>query len=393
MRLEDPGLVGRAQSAVERQDLARHAAVVARQGAALQQLGDLADLAFGGDEHERVALPFAADVLDRRDEVPLRVALGLALLVRLRRAVADFDRIGPALDGDDRGRRAVRGEEFGEALHVDRGAGDDHPQVGPPGHQAFQRAEQQVDVEAPLVGLVDDDRVVGVEEAVPLRLGEQDAVGHQLDAGRRRRRVGEADLEPDLLPERHLQFLRDPRRDAAGGDPPRLRVPDDAPDPAADRQGDLRQLRAFPRPRLAAQDDDRIVADRRRHLVDPLMDRQVARERDGRPVTGPRGEQLGGPFDLAGESDEIAVKGLAGLRRLPHRAELAAKPRPVGRHRLGDPDVEFVKRGHRDGKASGGRQPPETNERQARNYSRSSRGENRPQRTPRSSGRDERFSS
>ena len=39
-------------------------------------------------------------------------------------------------------------------------------------------AEQEIDVEAALVRFVDDDGVVGVQEAVGLRLGQQDAIGH-----------------------------------------------------------------------------------------------------------------------------------------------------------------------------------------------------------------------
>src|SRR3546814_11324343 len=42
-------------------------------------------------------------------------------------------------------------------------------------------AEQEVDVEAALVGLVDDDDLVGPQHAVALHLGEEDAVGHHLD--------------------------------------------------------------------------------------------------------------------------------------------------------------------------------------------------------------------
>ena len=45
---------------------------------------------------------------------------------------------------------------------VDGGAGDDQLEVGPLRQQLPEVAEQEVDVEAPLVRLVDDDRVVAV---------------------------------------------------------------------------------------------------------------------------------------------------------------------------------------------------------------------------------------
>ena len=54
-------------------------------------------------------------------------------------------------------------------------------EVGRRSQQPLEVPEQEVDVEAALVRLVDDDRVVGEQLAVALRFGEQDAVGHELD--------------------------------------------------------------------------------------------------------------------------------------------------------------------------------------------------------------------
>ena len=47
------------------------------------------------------------------------------------------------------------------------------------GQDPLQVAEQEVDVQAPLVRLVDDDRVVAAQQPVVLDLGQQQAVGHQ----------------------------------------------------------------------------------------------------------------------------------------------------------------------------------------------------------------------
>jgi hypothetical protein len=55
-------------------------------------------------------------------------------------------------------------EVLGEALRVDGGGGDDQLQVRALGQQLLQIAEQEVDVEAALVGLVDDQRVVFVQQ-------------------------------------------------------------------------------------------------------------------------------------------------------------------------------------------------------------------------------------
>jgi hypothetical protein len=117
-------------------------------------------------------------------------------LFRLHRAVADVDRDTAARDLDH--RRLV--EMLREALGVDRRRGDDHLEIGPLRQQLLEVAEQEIDVQAALVRLVDDQRVVLAEPRIALRLGEQNAVGHQLDVGLRRSAVGEADLVADHRP-------------------------------------------------------------------------------------------------------------------------------------------------------------------------------------------------
>jgi len=44
----------------------------------------------------------------------------------------------------------------------------------------LEYAQQQINVEAPLVSFVDDQRVVAPQAAVALQLFEQDAISHQL---------------------------------------------------------------------------------------------------------------------------------------------------------------------------------------------------------------------
>ena len=125
--------------------------------------------------------------------------------------------------GPGRGREVLR-----EALGIDRRRGHDHLQVGPARQDLPQVAEQEVDVQAALVRLVDDQRVVGAQQRVALRLGQQDAVGHQLDRRTRLQPVLEAHLVADHLAQRRVQLLRDALGHAAGGDAPRLGVADQA---------------------------------------------------------------------------------------------------------------------------------------------------------------------
>ena len=234
-----------------------------------QLLGGVADLALAGQEDEHVAGAGGGDAaspLPERaapelvDRVADRVA-EIVVAAFLERPPADLDRIEPARDLQHRRRPVLRREVVGEALGVDRRRGDDDLQVGPARQDLAQVAEQEVDVQAALVRLVDDDRVVGAQQRVALGLGEQDAVGHQLDAGAGREPVLEADLVADDLAERRLQLLGDPPGDARGGDPARLGVADQAAavgPAAAHRQRDLRQLGGLARAGLAA-DDDRLV--------------------------------------------------------------------------------------------------------------------------------------
>ena len=77
-------------------------------------------------------------------------------------------------------------------------------------------AQQEIDVQRPLVGFVDDQRVVLIQEAVLLRFGQQDAVGHQLDVGLGARRVGEADFEADGAAQRQAAVRRPAARRSRG---------------------------------------------------------------------------------------------------------------------------------------------------------------------------------
>ena len=123
--------------------------------------------------------------------------------------------------------------------------------------------------------LVDDDRLVGVEVGIGLRLGEQDAVGHELDPAFRRRPVLEADLDADASPDLRFQLLRQPRRDRARRQPAWLGVADQATGPQPKIETDFRQLRRLARAGFAADDDDLMVLDQLGDIGTPLIDRQI----------------------------------------------------------------------------------------------------------------------
>ncbi|SIJ67977.1 Uncharacterised protein [Mycobacteroides abscessus subsp. abscessus] len=129
--------------------------------------------------------------------------------------------------------------------------------------------------------LVDDDDLIVAQELVPRELGEEDAVGHHLDAGLVGDLRREADLIADRAAEVFAEFVGDALSDGACGDPPRLRVADHPLDAETKLEADLRQLRRLARTGLTGDDDDLVVADRLGDLILGRTDGQFRRVGDG----------------------------------------------------------------------------------------------------------------
>ena len=281
------------------------------------------------------------------DEVLLVVGFAIA---GAQRSMADLDRIRSARQGDDGRGTAGTGEMRGEPVGLDRRRRDDHLEVGPPLEQAPEVSQQEIDVEAALVRLVDDDRVVAREVAVALRLREQDAIGHQLDVGVGSRPVGEADLVADGLAGARPELLRDPCRDGTRGDAPRLRMADQPPFAASRREADLRQLRRLARAGLAAHDDDRMLANRGRDVVGALRDGQLRRIDDRRLRRGARTAQRDRALDVLADPPPLLRPDLVVTRALDPRAQ----PRRVGRHRIARARQQTLAARHYGDAATGG---------------------------------------
>ena len=132
-----------------------------------------------------------------------------------------------------------------ETFSVERCRRDDELEIVATLQELLQVAQQEIDVETPLVRLVDDDRVVSGERSIALRLREQDTVRHQLDVSVRARVVGKSDFVADRLADVRTDLLCHPRSDGTRGDAPWLRVTDLAAHAAAGVETNLRQLRRF----------------------------------------------------------------------------------------------------------------------------------------------------
>ncbi len=286
MRLKDLLLLGRRQPGVQRQDLDILAPQASLVGVAQsgKRVRRVADFPLAGQEDQHVPGCLVLEFPDRVDDGLGRVAgdgadhivvgvVGVVAGVRLhdllQRPVADLDWVRAAGHLDDRGAVEMRSE----ALGLDGRRRDDDLEVGAAGQQLTQVTEQEVDVQAALVRLVDDQRVVAQQQAVALHLGKQDAVGHQLDQRAVTGLVGEADGVADRVAELGVQLVGDALADRARREPARLRVPDGPADPAAQLQTDLGQLGGLAGPRLAGDDHDLVVADRGRDVLAPSTDR------------------------------------------------------------------------------------------------------------------------
>ena len=288
--LEDPVLLCRTQPAVEREHLGE------RQGATADRFLGIPDLVLPAEEDQHVAVRFPRQFVEGGVDALHRIEVGLGLHVLLfvlfirdrclghERSIPHFHGEGAPAHLDDGSADApgIR-EVSGEALGIDGRGGDDDTEIGALRHQLFEVAEQEVNGEAAFVGLIDDDRVILAQQTIPVDLIEQDAVGHQLDAGVGAHGVGETHLVSDQAAERSSEFLGDAFGDGARRDPPRLGVADAR---LAEFEQNLRKLRCLARPGLASDNHDLVIADGRRNILAALADRKVLRIGD--PVVGGR---------------------------------------------------------------------------------------------------------
>ncbi len=214
----------------------------------------LADVALAGEEDEDVA---------RVGEFAHGVGHGGGQVVRVRRrTVADVDREEPAGDVHDGGV-----EERGELRGVHRRGRDDDLEVAAAREEAREDAEEEIDVEGAFVRLVHDDRVVGPEERVGARLGEEDAVRQELDARLRAERPRVAVAVADEAADGGLELVRDALGHRDGGEAARLGDGDAAALRAApELEHHLWELGRLAGARVAADDDDRMRAHGREDL-------------------------------------------------------------------------------------------------------------------------------
>ena len=295
LRAEHRLLVGERETAEERQY------VGVAQLFAAQAVGGFADVALAGEEDEDVVAPVLVEFGDGADDGVRHV------FVFAGRTVADFHRIRPPADVQYRRAAEVRGE----FLRVDGRRGDDDFEVGPARGEAVQVAEEEVDVEAALVRLIDDDDFVLREERVGEGFGEEHPVGHQLDDGAVAGFLVKAHLIADRAAKRRIQLFGDACGNATRSDAARLGVGDGAACAETEGKAELWQLRRLPRTRFAADDDDLVVADEAEDVVLRRQHRQVGAEFWLRHRRATRFHRCGGGGIFSGKAGAQAVGRLA----------------------------------------------------------------------------------
>ena len=257
-------LLRRRQARVQRQHLRVRKAL-------RQQARAVVDFAFARQEHQYV--PVRSRSPQRFDAA---CDLVFEILVLPGFAKAQLHRKAAAGYGDDRRAAEVRGQPF----RIQCGRGDEDLQFRTALTDLRQPAQQEVDVEAAFVGLVDDERVVGFQPAVARQLRQQDAVGHQLDQGLLAHPFVEAGFKTDESADWHFQFFGDAPGQRAGRQPPRLGMADQPAPPAAGFEQQLGQLCGLAGTGLAADHQHGMLADRLQQFVARPCDRQRLRVMD-----------------------------------------------------------------------------------------------------------------
>ena len=294
--LEDRILGAAREPGVQRQHLGpAEPAVSQRPG---QMLVGVTNVALAGQKHQDVASRLTPELLsglpDRLRQVVFTVGRG----------VANLDRVGAALDRDD----GCVVEELAQSLRVDGGRGDDQLEIRPLGQHPLEIAQQKVDVEAALVRLIDNDRLVPIEKTVAPRLRQQNAVGHQFDLRGVRHRVIESGLKADEFARTLPDLLGDTLRHAARREPARLGVADQASSAIAHVQQNLGQLRGLARAGVTGDNHHLVISNGRADVIRPLGHRQARHELDHGTGRCPRRH-------LSGRGLDFRCGGRAGFRR------------------------------------------------------------------------------
>ena len=271
----------------------------------LDSVFGVADFSLAGEEDEDVAGSFLGEFLDGVEDAVGGVVVVFDFVVAevvflVERAVTDFHGVGSAGHLND-GRRIVGQDCFGdfaffgaevfvddalarhvaggevarETLRVDGRGGDDDLQIRALRQDALEVAEDEVNVQATFVRLVNDEGGVAAQQLVVLNFGEQNAVGHELDSAVFANFGGESHLVADGFADFLAEFFGDAFGDGACGESARLGVADEALCAQAQVEAHFGDLGGFTGAGFTRDDDDLVVTDRVHDVFAAFADGQL----------------------------------------------------------------------------------------------------------------------
>ena len=245
--LEDPALIRPLEAAKHGQD-DRIGNLFAKKGATG------ADIPFCWQKDQGVARPVVLVEIEHSLHAVIDIVIrfcGQGVVVDGR--ITDLNRVGPAGNGEDRGMVKMPGKDRG----IDGGAGDNQFEIGPFRQQVLEKSKEKIDIQAPLMGLVNDNHPVFAEQRIVSGLRQQHPVGHEFDPGISAGLVVKADLvaNQSAISAVFFQLLADPFRHRDGGHPTRLGATDEFFPCRIQLQAELRELGGLSRTGITGNND------------------------------------------------------------------------------------------------------------------------------------------
>ena len=198
------------------------------------------------------------------------------------------------------------------------------------------------------MGLIENEGVVFRKQRVALGFGQENPVGHQLDASLRAAAVLETDLAADFTAPGDVELLGNAARNRERGHSARLGATNLGLDPQARLEAHLGKLRSLARAGLPGNDHDLAAANCSEDVLSLGGNGQLRRVAD-------RGHMLTASLPQSHRGARLPQQPLqnslvgVGVKTVPHEPhEPRAQPHPIRQHRLRQqrPDFLYSSAGH-----------------------------------------------
>ena len=190
---KDLRLIGHRQSTKQRHNLRWHLRRVAAKPSATKTFVGLANVPFRWQKNQNVTAvdrgnffdgisntiqPVAGFTIIIIGATEGRHAEPISSVIRIQRPITNINRIHSPGNLQHRNWTRAFAEVFCETSRINRRRRDDHFQITSLMQQTLEISQQEIDVQRPLMGFVDDNRVVLIEKTIGLSFRQQDPVRH-----------------------------------------------------------------------------------------------------------------------------------------------------------------------------------------------------------------------